>query len=48
MPRAKSAIKVRSDGECCPSVLSAPLDAAAAAELASGFTAWPIQFVYAC
>lgn len=39
MPRAKSAIKVSSDGECCPSVLSAPLDAAAAAELAAGFTA---------
>lgn len=39
MSRAKSAIKVRSVDECCPSVLSAPLDAVAAAELATGFTA---------
>jgi ArsR family transcriptional regulator, arsenate/arsenite/antimonite-responsive transcriptional repressor len=39
MPQEKSATTDRSLDECCPSVLSAPLDAAAAAELATGFTA---------
>jgi ArsR family transcriptional regulator, arsenate/arsenite/antimonite-responsive transcriptional repressor len=39
MPRAKSVIKVRAVDECCPSVLSAPLDAGDAAKLASGFSA---------
>ena len=39
MPKATSAIKVRSTDECRPSVLSAPLDATDAAELASGFSA---------
>ena len=39
MPKTISAIKVRSLDECCPSVLAAPLDAADAAELATGFTA---------
>jgi ArsR family transcriptional regulator, arsenate/arsenite/antimonite-responsive transcriptional repressor len=39
MPKAPSAIRVRSTDECCPSVLSAPLDATDAAELASGFSA---------
>jgi ArsR family transcriptional regulator, arsenate/arsenite/antimonite-responsive transcriptional repressor len=39
MPQAESAIKAYSVDECCPSVLSAPLDADAAAELATGFTA---------
>jgi ArsR family transcriptional regulator, arsenate/arsenite/antimonite-responsive transcriptional repressor len=39
MPKTASAIKVRPVAQCCPSVLSAPLDAADAAELAAGFTA---------
>jgi len=39
MPKARLANKDRSVDECCPSVLSAPLDATEAAELASGFTA---------
>lgn len=39
MPKATSAIKVRPVDECCPSVLSSPLDATDAAELASGFSA---------
>jgi ArsR family transcriptional regulator len=39
MPRAPSAIKARSVDHCCPSVLSAPLDAADAAELATAFSA---------
>jgi ArsR family transcriptional regulator len=39
MPKTNSAIKVPSLDECCPSVLSAPLDAADAAELATGFSA---------
>jgi ArsR family transcriptional regulator len=39
MPKAASASKVGVTDECCPSVLSAPLDVTAAAELASGFSA---------
>ena len=39
MPKTDSAIGVRRVDQCCPSVLSAPLDAADAAELATGFTA---------
>ena len=39
MPKTPSAIKVRRVDQCCPSVLSAPLGAADAAELATGFTA---------
>ena len=39
MPKTNSAITVRSVDECCPSVLSAPLDATDAAELATGFGA---------
>jgi ArsR family transcriptional regulator len=39
MAKTASTIKVRSVEQCCPSVLSAPLGAADAAELASGFTA---------
>jgi ArsR family transcriptional regulator, arsenate/arsenite/antimonite-responsive transcriptional repressor len=39
MAKATSAIKVRSADQCCPSVLSAPLDADDAAELATGFSA---------
>jgi ArsR family transcriptional regulator, arsenate/arsenite/antimonite-responsive transcriptional repressor len=39
MPKTNSAITVRSANECCPSVLSAPLDATDAAELATGFSA---------
>lgn len=39
MPKTDSAIEVRRVDPCCPSVLSAPLDAAHAAELATGFTA---------
>jgi hypothetical protein len=34
MPKTTSAIKVRSLDQCCPSVLSAPLDATEAAVLA--------------
>jgi ArsR family transcriptional regulator, arsenate/arsenite/antimonite-responsive transcriptional repressor len=39
MSKATSPVKVRVVDECCPSVLSAPLGAADAAELASGFSA---------
>jgi ArsR family transcriptional regulator, arsenate/arsenite/antimonite-responsive transcriptional repressor len=39
MPKTTSALKVRPVNECCPSVLSAPLDAADAAALATAFTA---------
>jgi len=39
MSKTASAINVRPVDQCCPSVLSAPLDAAEAAELASGFHA---------
>jgi ArsR family transcriptional regulator len=39
MPKAASGIKVRPVDQCCPSVLSAPLDAVEAAELAAGFHA---------
>ncbi len=39
MPKTTSAIKVRPVDECCPSVLSAPLNTADAAELAAGFSA---------
>jgi len=39
MAKTTSAIKVRPAGQCCPSVLSAPLGAADADELATGFTA---------
>ncbi len=48
MPKARSAIKVRSVDECCPSVLSAPLDATEAAELASGFSALPTRSDSGC
>lgn len=34
-----STVDVGAPGQCCPSVLAAPLDAVEAAELASGFTA---------
>jgi ArsR family transcriptional regulator len=34
-----TALKIRSDDQCCPSVLSAPLGAADAAQLAVGFNA---------
>ena len=39
MPKTTSAMKIRPVDQCCPSVLSAPLGAADAAELAAGFTA---------
>jgi len=39
MAKRTSAVKVQLVEQCCPSVLSAPLDAAEAAELATGFTA---------
>ncbi len=39
MATRSAATKVRPAEPCCPSVLSAPLDAEEAAELASGFTA---------
>lgn len=39
MAKATGAVKPRSVNQCCPSVLSAPLDANEAAELAAGFTA---------
>jgi ArsR family transcriptional regulator, arsenate/arsenite/antimonite-responsive transcriptional repressor len=39
MPTAASAVKVRAVDQCCPSVLSAPLGATDAAELATGFNA---------
>jgi ArsR family transcriptional regulator len=39
MPETTSAPEVRSVDRCCPSVLSAPLGAADAAELAAGFSA---------
>jgi ArsR family transcriptional regulator len=39
MPKTTSAVEVRSVDQCCPSVLSAPLDAIDAAELATGFSA---------
>lgn len=39
MAKATSPIKVRSADRCCPSVLSAPLGADDAAELATGFSA---------
>jgi ArsR family transcriptional regulator len=37
--RAKAVIEVRDEVECCPSVLTAPLDADGASELATGFSA---------
>jgi ArsR family transcriptional regulator len=39
MAKATSTIEVRSADQCCPSVLSAPLGADDAAELATGFSA---------
>lgn len=39
MPKTASAVKAQSVDQCCPSVLSAPLDATEAAELATGFSA---------
>lgn len=39
MVRAKGAIEVNDQVECCPSVLTAPLDADRAAELAARFNA---------
>jgi ArsR family transcriptional regulator len=39
MAKATTTLKIRSVEQCCPSVLSAPLDADDAAELANGFTA---------
>jgi ArsR family transcriptional regulator len=39
MAKTTAAIKARPVDQCCPSVLSAPLDAADAAELAKGFAA---------
>jgi ArsR family transcriptional regulator len=39
MAKATTTLKIRSVDQCCPSVLSAPLDAADAAELATGFSA---------
>jgi ArsR family transcriptional regulator len=37
--KTTSTVEARRDEECCASVLAAPLDAADAAELASGFSA---------
>jgi ArsR family transcriptional regulator, arsenate/arsenite/antimonite-responsive transcriptional repressor len=37
--RAKAAVEVNDSVECCPSLLTAPLDADSAAELAMGFNA---------
>ncbi len=39
MNKSTSTIVTRAPDQCCPSVLAAPLDAADAAELASGFSA---------
>jgi ArsR family transcriptional regulator len=39
MATSTSAVKARSAERCCPSVLSAPLDATEAAELSTGFSA---------
>ena len=39
MARAKAVLEVSDEVECCPSVLSAPLDSHEAAELAVGFHA---------
>jgi ArsR family transcriptional regulator len=39
MPTSTSVVKGGSLEQCCPSVLSAPLDAAEAAELATAFSA---------
>jgi ArsR family transcriptional regulator, arsenate/arsenite/antimonite-responsive transcriptional repressor len=39
MPRPTSAIKARSIDQCCPSVLTSPLDAVEADALAAGFSA---------
>jgi ArsR family transcriptional regulator len=39
MAKMTAAVTDRTVDQCCPSVLSAPLDAADAAELASGFSA---------
>ena len=39
MSKSTSTIEVQAPGQCCASVLAAPLDAADAAELASGFSA---------
>jgi ArsR family transcriptional regulator, arsenate/arsenite/antimonite-responsive transcriptional repressor len=39
MPKTTSAVRAPSLDQCCPSVLSAPLDAVDAAELAVGFSA---------
>jgi ArsR family transcriptional regulator, arsenate/arsenite/antimonite-responsive transcriptional repressor len=39
MAKATPTLKVRSVDQCCPSVLSAPLGATDAAELATGFSA---------
>jgi ArsR family transcriptional regulator len=37
--RAKAVVEVNDQVECCPSLLTAPLDPGAAAELAAGFNA---------
>jgi ArsR family transcriptional regulator, arsenate/arsenite/antimonite-responsive transcriptional repressor len=37
--RAKAVLEVSTVSECCPSLLTAPLDAAQASELAAGFSA---------
>ena len=39
MARAKAVLEVSDEVECCPSVLSAPLDSDEASELAVGFNA---------
>jgi ArsR family transcriptional regulator len=39
MAKRRSLAELETQEQCCPSVLAAPLDAAAAAELASGFSA---------
>ena len=39
MTRAKAVAEARDEVDCCPSVLTAPLDADSAAELAVGFNA---------
>jgi ArsR family transcriptional regulator len=39
MAKTRAPLKDRSDDQCCPSVLSAPLDASDAAQMANGFAA---------
>ena len=39
---------IEQTGQCCPSVLASPLDAAQAADLARGFTARRILFGSGC